>query len=106
MQQSASSNFVMLIIISIKDTLFALLFRLFLLLTSMSQLSPVQYPVISSAVSLLEKLLSPILDVIQEDKGLHHSLDSRLLEWVTLYVSNLLDNFMDRSQDVGSKPKG
>ncbi len=82
------------------------LFRLFLLLTSMSQVSPVQYPVISSALSLLEKLLSPIRDVIQQDKGLHHSLDSRLLEWVTLYVSNLLDNFMDSSQDVCSKPKG
>lgn len=81
------------------------LFRLFLLLTSMSQLSPVQYPVISSALSLLEKLLSPILDVTQQDKSLHHSLDSRLVEWATLYVSNLLDNFMDRSQDVNSKQK-
>ena len=73
----------------------------------MSQLSPVQYPVISSALSLLEKLLSPILDVTQQDKDLHHhALDSRLLEWVTLFVSNLLDNFMDRSQDACSKSKG
>ena len=72
----------------------------------MSQLSPVQYPVISSALSLLEKLLSPILDVIPQDNGVHRSLDSRLLEWVTLYVSNLLDNFMDRSQEPCAKAKG
>ena len=71
----------------------------------MSQLSRQQYSVTTSALGLLEKLLSPLLCVVNQDIG-PHPFDSNLLEWVTLYVSNLLDNFMDNAQEMPSKPKG
>ena len=70
----------------------------------MSQLSLRQYSVITSALSLLEKLLSPLL---AEDNQVTspHSFDFSLLEWVTLYVSNMLD-VMETSYDIPPKAKG
>ena len=79
-------------------------FRLFLLLTSMSQLSLRQYSVITSALSLLEKLLFPLLAEDNQATS-PHSFDFSLLEWVTLYVSNMLD-VMETSYDVPPKAKG
>lgn len=70
----------------------------------MSQLSPIVHPVISSALSLLKKLLSPIFNASHNEKV--NQLDSRLLEWVILYVSNMLDNFMERTHDTYMKSLG